>query len=247
MATIPTASFARLVADPWRGAPLAGIALVVWIAGASYCMGYEQLRSGSGNWPGSLLWSAYGVMPWLALFEAVKRRDRRSARPLGVAALLGLLFLTAALSLLLERLAQPNGSPFALQVMRRLPALAATILLLLVVRREQNLAARHVAAAREREVETLRRHAPAIRFIRAADNYLELHLDGQVWTRRITMREAEAILEPLGFVRVHRSIIVNRDHVERIVAQKGGPAVRTRDGTMLPTGKAFSANLRQFP
>ena len=60
------------------------------------------------------------------------------------------------------------------------------------------------------------------------------------------MREAEAILEPLGFVRVHRSFIVNREHVDGVVRHKGEPNVRTRDGTLLPIGKAFSGNLRQL-
>ena len=225
---------------------LVAVALIVWIAGAAYCMGYERLQTGLGAWPGSLLWSAYGVLPWLALFEAVKRREARTGRPLGLAALAGLLVATGAVSLLLEGIAQPNGSPLALQVMRRLPAVAATLLLLLLARRERVALARQAAPAVESEVDALRRHAPAIRWIRAADNYLELHLDGQIWTRRITMREAEGILEPLGFVRVHRSFIVNREHVEGVVRHKGEPNVRTRDGTLLPIGKAFSGNLRQL-
>ena len=92
----------------------------------------------------------------------------------------------------------------------------------------------------------LRRHSSSIRWIQAADNYLELHLDGQVWTRRITMCQAAEILQPLGFVRVHRSVIVNRNHVERVVPQSGGAAVRMTDGTSLPTGRAFSGNLHQL-
>ena len=60
------------------------------------------------------------------------------------------------------------------------------------------------------------------------------------------MREAAQILEPLGFVRVHRSVIVNRDHVASVVPRTGGSMVRMSDGTALPTGRAFSANLRQL-
>lgn len=235
----------RGLSEPLRGPALALVLLVVWIAGAAYCMGYERLSTGLGAWPPSLLWSAYGVLPWLALFEAVKRRDQRSTTPLGPIAIASLLVATGAASLLLEQIAQPNGSPLALQVMRRLPAVAATLLLLLLSRRERRMIARQTLAS-ESETDALRRHAPAIRWIRAADNYLELHLDGQVWTRRITMREAEAILEPLGFVRVHRSFIVNREHVASVVRHKGEPNVRTRDGTLLPIGKAFSGNLRQL-
>ena len=231
--------------EPLRGTALAAVTLVVWMAGAAYCMGYERLQTGLGAWPGSLLWSAYGVLPWLALFEAIKRREARTGQPLGLAALAGLLVATGVMSLVLEAVAQPHGSPLPLQVMRRLPAVAATLLLLLLVRRERAMIARQSAAA-ENEVDALRRHAPAIRWIRAADNYLELHLDGQVWTRRITMREAETILAPLGFVRVHRSFIVNREHVESVIRHKGEDNVRTKDGTLLPIGKMFSGNVRRL-
>ena len=234
------------LSEPLRGPALATVAIVVWLAGAAYCMGYERLSTGLGAWPPSLLWSAYGVLPWLALFEVVKRRDRLAVQPLNPLAIALALLATGALSLLLEWIADPDGSPLGLQVMRRLPAAAATLLLLLLARRERVMIARQAAAAAESDVDALRRHAPAIRWIRAADNYLELHLDGQVWTRRITMREAEGILEPLGFVRVHRSFIVNREHVDGVVRHKGESNVRTRDGTLLPIGKAFSGNLRQL-
>ena len=141
------------------------VALFVWIAGAAYCIGYERLASGLGAWPPSLLWSAYGVLPWLVLFEAVKRRDRRSAQPLGPLAIALSLLATGVVSLLLERIADPGGSPLALQVMRRLPAVAATLLLLLLARRERAMIARRTASAAESEIDTLRRHASAIRWI----------------------------------------------------------------------------------
>jgi hypothetical protein len=246
----PTAPF-RL-ADLLRPLPVAlllPVVLVVWVAGAAYCLGYEELQSGDARWPLGLLWSAYAVLPWLFLIEGIKRWEWSRNEQLGAVTTILLLVATGAMSLTFEQLlnwASGGPSPLALQVMRRLPAIAATVLLLLLSRREKRVLARRASAATESEVDTLRRHAPAIRWIRAADNYLELHLDGQVWTRRITMREAEGILGPLGFVRVHRSFIVNREHVDGVVRHKGEPNVRTRDGTLLPIGKAFSGNLRQL-
>ena len=77
----------RSVIEQARTAPLplgavAATALVVWLAGAIYCSGYEMLLTGLDNWPGSLWWSAVAVLPWFALFEWSKsERGRRSCRP----------------------------------------------------------------------------------------------------------------------------------------------------------------------
>lgn len=232
---------------PWF-VPLAAAVLT---AGAAYCLGYEGLRGGIGGWPGSFLWSACAVLPWLLLFELVKRVEWDRDRPLDAATVALLLVGTGALSVGLEFVADwlrgGRSAPIGLQLLRRLPAIAATLLLLLLARRGQRAA---LAAARPpaspSEAEALRRHADAIRWIQAADNYLELHLPGQVLMRRLTMREAATILEPLGFVRIHRSFLVNRRHVRAVVRGKGGPAVETADGALLPTGRAFSAELRRL-
>jgi DNA-binding LytR/AlgR family response regulator len=122
--------------------------------------------------------------------------------------------------------------------MRRLPAIAATLLLLLLARPPRATAA--AAAFEGDERAALLRHAPSIRWIRAADNYLELHLDGRVVTLRLTMRQASASLEPLGFVRIHRSFIVARDKIQAVRRD----SVRLRDGTELPVGPSFAGRLQ---
>jgi hypothetical protein len=242
---------ASLLLRPLPATWLAAIAILVLIAGAAYCLGYEALTTGRAAWPLGLLWSAYAILPWLLLFEGVKRREW-DADLVVAGPMLAILFaLTAAFSLSAEWasdwLRQRDSAPVALMLLRRGPAIGATAILLMLARREQQLAMRRSPSPpAETEVETLRRHAPSIRWIQAADNYLELHLDGQVWTRRITMREAAALLEPLGFVRIHRSFIVNRSHVAAVVRMDGAPAVKTRDGAVLPAGKAFSGNLRHL-
>lgn len=225
------------------------IALVVLVAGAAYCLGYEVLSSGAGRWPPSLMWSACAVLPWLVLFEAIKRREWAIGARLPAAVIALLLIGTAILTLLLEGtsdlLRGSDSAPLLLQAMRRLPAIAATLLLLLLARHAASPVHRPLQPpAPEGEGEALRRHADSIRWIRAADNYLELHLDGRIWTRRATMREAEEVLAPLGFLRIHRSAIVNRAHVAGI--SRNGASVRLRDGTRLPAGKAYGENLRRL-
>lgn len=233
---------------------LVALALIVLLAGAAYCSGYEALMRGRMDWPGSLLWSAYAVLPWLFLFEFIKRREWGADRPFPLRVIAMMLVATGAASIGVEIVYKElmlgrDSPPVALQILRRLPAVAAMVLLLTIARlelRSSRKRARPSADGVAEEAETLRRHAASIRWIRAADNYLELHLEGRVWTRRLTMREAAEILEPLGFVRVHRSVIVNRSYVASVVQQSGGALVRMADGAALPTGRAFSSNLRQL-
>lgn len=237
----------RPVPAPW----LVPLAAVVLTAGAAYCLGYEGLQGGIGEWPGSYLWSAYAVLPWLALFELVKRAEWERDRPFGPVVLALLLVGTGAFSIGLEFLVDwlrgSRSAPVGLQLMRRMPAIAATLMLLLLARREQKAAlAAAPPPATPSEAEAIRAHAQSVRWIQAADNYLELHLPGQVLMRRLTMREAASILEPLGFVRIHRSYLVNRRHVATVVRDDGRTMVRTVDGILLPTGRAFSAQLRQL-
>jgi hypothetical protein len=240
---------ADLLLRPLPPPLLVPAAAIVLVAGAAYCLGYEGLSGGIGLWPLSLLWSAYGVWPWFFLFEYVKRREESADAPLPLATIALLLVATGAFSVAMEFLVDAlrggHAASIGLQLLRRLPAIGATLLLLLLARRERRSGeARGGQALAEDEAETLRRHAADILWIRAADNYLELHFQGKVWTRRITMRDAAALLEPLGFVRIHRSFIVNRAHVEAVAPGKSGPEVRVADGTKLPTGRAFSANVR---
>jgi hypothetical protein len=215
------------------------LAAVVLVAGAAYCLGYEGLRGGVGHWPGSLLWSACAVLPWLVLFEGVKRREAALEAPLSPRLLAILLVATGIASVGLEYgvdwIREARSAPLGLQLLRRLPAIAASLLLILLARRHYSVARRDSAG----EAETLRRHAASIRWIRAADNYLELHLDRRILTLRMTMRDAADLLEPLGFVRTHRSFIVARRRIESLDRDR----IRLDDGTDLPLGRAFAPGL----
>ena len=178
-----------LLLRPMPPALFLTMAIIVLVVGALYCSGYERLLTNRNNWPGSLIWAAYGLLPWLALFEYIKRFEWDADRPLPTAQVALLIIAGGVASVGAEfvhhqlLLGQPVSS-IALQVLRRLPGVAAMVLLIGLSRREQERAQRRWGApkAPESEIETLRRHAPAIRWIQAADNYLELHAEGQVWT-----------------------------------------------------------------
>jgi hypothetical protein len=241
MATSP---FPRL-ARRWRTDPLApgvfaAVAGIVWLAGALYCSGYEALSTGLDNWPGSLWWSAIAVLPWLALFEYSRSRDGR--RRLSSAARIGLaLALTALVSVALERGADwslsERSAPIVLTMLRRLPAIGAALLLILWSRTESRT--RTVNPEAEASLAAL---APSIAWIEAADNYVALHIGERAVMRRMTMRDAEDVLGPRGFIRIHRRYLVNRNCIAAICAGTE-PLIRLDSGTELPVGRSFAANL----
>jgi LytTr DNA-binding domain-containing protein len=237
MASASKSPLERLRTEPLLRGPLALMVLVVWLAGAIYCSGYEKLLTGLDNWPGSLAWSAAAVLPWLALFEWSKtirgRRVTASLLKLAIA-----LVVTALLSLLLElildRATDHRTVPIALPMLRRLPAIGACLLLVLWSR--SRVSRQRVADA---NLEVL---APAIEWVEAADNYIELHLAGRIVLRRMTMRDAEAVLTQRGFIRIHRRYMVNS---AKIALVRGGERVRLSSGAELPVGRAFAANLQR--
>lgn len=68
-----------------------------------------------------------------------------------------------------------------------------------------------------------------IAWCQAADNYTAFHLaDERRFLSAYTLKDYDAMLAPLGFVRVHKSALVNRLHVQG-VDNEG--YVRLRDGT----------------
>jgi two-component system LytT family response regulator len=186
------------------------------------------------------MWSAIAVVPWFALFEWSKEPQGVEAtrRP---AIIVGLVVGIAAFSIALEYLVDfclgDVTDRFGLLVMRRLPAIGVSVLLIMltrkaVLRRPPNPATVELATI-----------AKAIDWVEAADNYIELHVGGRTVMRRMTMRDAEKALAGRGFVRIHRRFLVSRDKISGVVGSNGDRVVRLGCGTELPVGRAFAANL----
>lgn len=243
MATKPSATFLqRLRGEPLAGGELVLVVLGVWLAGALYCSGYEALATGLDNWPGSLWWSAIAVLPWLALFEYSKAEDGRR-RIAAVWLLTIALILTAIASVILERAADwllgAESTALGLTMMRRLPAIAASLLLILWSR--STMQARRSDPEAEASLAAL---SASIGWVEAADNYIALHIGERTVMRRMTMRDAEQALARRGFIRIHRRYLVNRN---RITGISGGAdlLVRLEGGLELPVGRSFAGNLTQ--
>ena len=192
------------------------------VAVALYCVGYAALSGRSETFAASLGWALVNVAPWLVALEALKRR-----RPWFEG--LSIIAAAAAASVLLG--AVLLGSPVTLfELWRRVPALAAVALVAFAAGRVR---AKHEAddvAAASLPVPTTR-----IDWIRAAGNYVELRSGDRTILHRTTLNAAERALADHGFVRIHRSILVRRDRIERVRPLD----VVLRDGTHLKVGKRF--------
>jgi hypothetical protein len=213
------------------------VGLAVLCAGAAYCMGYSVLSGGTNEWTRALSWSAGAVLPWLVAFEWIKRRGT-TAWP----SILLTLAATGLLSLGIEgaigRLIwAKSSSPVALQLLRRLPAISVVALL---------LALRGAGRGALSAGEIVPVAATDLRYVRAADNYVELHFPGRMEMQRETLARMEKRLAGQGFVRVHRSLLVHPRSVVRIEAGGRTPLLILDDGTRLPTGERYRTALRHF-
>jgi len=87
--------------------------------------------------------------------------------------------------------------------------------------------------------------ADEIAWIAAADNYVYLHVNGGSHLVRDSLKAMEKKLDPVRFVRVHRSAIVNLASIAELKPlDHGDYDVLLRDGTRLTATRKFSRRLR---
>lgn len=80
---------------------------------------------------------------------------------------------------------------------------------------------------------------------KAQGNYVGLVHKCGCYLVRETMATAEQKLTPLGFLRIHRSILVNATLVKELWRDNTGTYVlRTTDGSEHPVGRAYKSNLK---
>jgi two-component system LytT family response regulator len=86
--------------------------------------------------------------------------------------------------------------------------------------------------------------AAEVRWISAAANYAELHVQGATHLVRATLAELEAGLDPGRFARIHRSTLVRVDCVREVIpAMHGDCDVVLDDGTVLKLSRRFRSRL----
>jgi hypothetical protein len=206
---------------PWpvMAAGIAALALGV----ALYCLSYTWLAGRPESIGQSLSWAVANICPWIAAIEAGKR----ARGPAQVVAALGIGLIG---SLALGYLLQTSADPLAFEAVRRLPALAASGAAIAMLRSpvgQKGTTAQMTLLPRQ------------IEWVRAAGNYVEVRAGGRTIVQRASIGVLERELAKHGFVRIHRSLLVQRDRIARVRAQD----LVLRDGTHLPVGKRYRAAL----
>ena len=87
----------------------------------------------------------------------------------------------------------------------------------------------------------------AIHWAEAAGNYVQLHVAGETVRMRSTFESLLAKLDPGIFLRIHRSIVINSNHLRRVTLNNGGDAmVVLSDGTRLSLSRSHRADVDRF-
>lgn len=88
------------------------------------------------------------------------------------------------------------------------------------------------------------RSAEVVR-LEASDDFVIVHTTSDRYRMSVPLQQLEARLDPAQFVRVHRSHIVNMDHVASLSPYDGSRLeVRLRNGTIIVASRQFSRILR---
>jgi two-component system, LytTR family, response regulator len=87
-----------------------------------------------------------------------------------------------------------------------------------------------------------------IRWVGAEENYLRICTERETHLLRETMAKFEEKLDPMVFLRVHRSAIVNLHHVREIRTgiQEGDATVIMRDGHRIPVSRGYRARITRL-
>ncbi len=83
----------------------------------------------------------------------------------------------------------------------------------------------------------------SIRYFQAEDNYVEIHLDDGSTERHRKTLDALAKILPAGYVRIHRSYLVERARIAELRATTTGHIVVLTTGEDLPVGRSRLAEI----
>lgn len=238
-------TMAQSLAQPLGWPARFGVAAILLTVGSLYCLGNVALVGGTGQWLRAIAWSLGAILPWFALFEFIKAREQVSGTKTGAIGVVLLIGLTSIASLAIEgaidqAIWHSESAPLGLQILRRFPPVATFVVLLFATRLR-------VPAAVDGEIEIpMSALIPGVMFVRAADNYLEFHAYDRTVMRRQTLESAARALSSEGFVRIHRSILVNQKAIVRVDLRGKRGVVELRDGRTLPVGSRYEWAIRHL-
>jgi DNA-binding LytR/AlgR family response regulator len=235
------------------------------VIAAVYCLAHGLVLDDEINLPRTLAWAVVSTFPWVCAWEGLQRLGARSAQRLqplpSAAVLVAALVVSVALEYVLGAIYSAHADSLAQIVYRLLPIPLG----IAVARRRMLRRPSAVLAGTESPTERLRDlqvervyaiptrngtfavRAADIEYVKAAGNYVELITGERTLLMRATLHDLGEQLGAVGFVRVHRSLLVNS---LQVLAVRRGPRgrqlVKLSSGAELPVGRQFDANTRAF-
>ncbi len=86
-----------------------------------------------------------------------------------------------------------------------------------------------------------------IHWIDAAGDYMCVHANGETHIMRITMKQLEAMLNPVRFLRIHRSTLVNTDYISGAQTLGNGEYMLSLEGgAQLKVSRGYRARVREL-
>jgi hypothetical protein len=233
------------------------IALLVMLT--AYCQLHSIAHTGRVPLETSLRWAAVTAATWTAIAcLAWHWRERllsmiasgSFAKIARAALALFVLALAAANAAMLIEIAsfEFSASDLPKRLLRYGPAAAATAAfavcwLLLQRRRPSAPAGEWLHLPQEPR---LMIRSSDLRLVRSAGNYCELHANGRMHLVRATLKDLEAQLAAHGFLRVHRTAMVNLASIAAIAPAPGSKRLQVElaCGGQVPVGRAYVSRLR---
>lgn len=86
-----------------------------------------------------------------------------------------------------------------------------------------------------------------IMWIQSDGNYIKLRTQNATYYKRATLSEAADLLEPQGFIRIHRSLLVNGVHMTETVYKGNNEyEIATTEGARFRSGRTYKRRLEAF-
>lgn len=86
-----------------------------------------------------------------------------------------------------------------------------------------------------------------IDWLQSDGNYVQIHVGTTILRVRETISDLEQRLEPSGFMRVHRTVLVNTDRILRMEPWAHGEyLIVLRNGAKINTGRGYGAQVRRL-
>ena len=228
--------------NPSSGLRFTGIATGLWIIGITYCFLHQFSLDQPLDAMLAIRWSFAAIVPFYAAFEAAKLFSQSKFRFI---IMIALCVSGSGASLFLFRVLMPvsNNRNVGEIIFHQLPPIGLTIILILGALLLKPKAEFGDKQNRISLNPDLINSLAGFRIARSAGNYVELVGEKNNKLIRATMKAMETDLAKNGFIRIHRSVMVARNEVDRLDRQHDGQWVVLKSGERLRVSKTFQKRL----